>query len=126
MSNREIDVTIPASFLAAPRRFALDVVNSANVVSNSTDFTVLESIAIPACSGNNAAPGAVAIDEQRNWRSSRIPVARTFPSSVSSRTPPTGLSLTVYPQERDLPVSRSFRVSDFAVVTNSRPGPPRS
>jgi DNA-binding beta-propeller fold protein YncE len=66
VSNREIDVTIPASFLATPRRFALDVVNSASVASNVTDFTVLESVPVPACSGVNAAPGAVAIDEQRN------------------------------------------------------------
>ena len=66
ISNREIDVTIPASFLTTPRRYGLDVVNSSNVGSNVTDFTVLESVPIPACSGTNAAPGAVAIDEQRN------------------------------------------------------------
>ena len=35
ISSREIDVTIPSSFLVAPRRFALDVVNGAGVVSNS-------------------------------------------------------------------------------------------
>ncbi|MDP9338566.1 MAG: hypothetical protein M3P45_06830 [Acidobacteriota bacterium] len=66
VSNREIDVTIPASFLATPRRFGLDVVNGAGVSSNVTDFTVLESVPVPACSGTEAAPGAVAIDEQRN------------------------------------------------------------
>ena len=66
VSNREIDVTIPASFLSVPRRFGLDVVNGSNVASNITDFTVLESVPVPACSGTGAAPGAVAIDEQRN------------------------------------------------------------
>jgi DNA-binding beta-propeller fold protein YncE len=66
ISNREIDVTIPASFLAVPRRYGLDVVNGSNVVSNATDFTVLESVPVPACSGTASAPGAVAIDEQRN------------------------------------------------------------
>ena len=66
ISSREIDATIPASFLTTPRRYALDVVNGSNVGSNVTDFTVLESVAIPACSGTGAAPGAVAIDEQRN------------------------------------------------------------
>jgi DNA-binding beta-propeller fold protein YncE len=66
VSAREIDATIPASFLAAPRRFALDVVNSTGVVSNSTDFSVIEAIPIPACSGTASAPGAVAIDQQRN------------------------------------------------------------
>jgi DNA-binding beta-propeller fold protein YncE len=36
------------------------------VASNITDFTVLESVPVPACSGTAAAPGAVAIDDQRN------------------------------------------------------------
>jgi DNA-binding beta-propeller fold protein YncE len=66
VSAREIDVTIPASFLTAPRRFALDVVNSTGVISNSTDFSVIEAVPIPACSGTASAPGAVAIDQQRN------------------------------------------------------------
>ena len=66
VSAREIDATIPSSFLTAPRRFALDVVNSTGVVSNSTDFSVIEAVPIPACSGTASAPGAVAIDEQRN------------------------------------------------------------
>jgi DNA-binding beta-propeller fold protein YncE len=66
LSAREIDATIPPSFLTAPRRFALDVVNSTGVVSNSTDFTVIEAVPIPTCSGTASAPGAVAIDQQRN------------------------------------------------------------
>jgi DNA-binding beta-propeller fold protein YncE len=66
LSAREIDATIPSSLLTAPRRFALDVVNSTGVVSNSTDFSVIEAVPIPACSGTASAPGAVAIDEQRN------------------------------------------------------------
>jgi len=66
VSAREIDANIPSSFLTGPRRFALDVVNSTGVVSNSTDFTVIEAIPIPACSGTASAPGAVAIDQQRN------------------------------------------------------------
>lgn len=66
VSSRELDVTIPSTFLTAPRRYALDVVNSASIGSNVTDFTVIQSVAIPACSGTDAAPGAVAIDEQRN------------------------------------------------------------
>ncbi len=66
VSSREIDVTIPASFLAAPHRYALDVVNGSNIPSNNTDFTVIESVPISACSGTAAAPGAVAIDDVRN------------------------------------------------------------
>jgi DNA-binding beta-propeller fold protein YncE len=66
VSAREIDANIPSSFLTGPRRFALDVVNSTGVVSNSTDFTVIEAVPIPACSGTASAPGAVAIDQQLN------------------------------------------------------------
>jgi DNA-binding beta-propeller fold protein YncE len=66
VSPREIDVTIPASFLETPRRYALDVVSGAGVASNNTDFTVVEAVPIPACSGTAAAPGAVAIDQVRN------------------------------------------------------------
>jgi len=66
VSAREIDATIPSSFLTSPRRFALDVVNSTGIVSNSTDFSVIEAVPIPACSGTASAPGSVAIDEQRN------------------------------------------------------------
>jgi DNA-binding beta-propeller fold protein YncE len=66
VSAREIDANIPSSFLTGPRRFALDVVNSAGVASNSTDFTVIEAVPIPACSGTASAPGAVAIDQQLN------------------------------------------------------------
>ena len=66
VSAREIDATIPSSFLTVPRRFALDVVNGAGVVSNSTDFTVIEAVPIPACSGTASAPGAVAIDQHLN------------------------------------------------------------
>jgi DNA-binding beta-propeller fold protein YncE len=66
VSAREIDANIPSSLLTGPRRFALDVVNSTGIVSNSTDFTVIEAVPIPACSGTPSAPGAVAIDQQRN------------------------------------------------------------
>jgi DNA-binding beta-propeller fold protein YncE len=66
VSAREIDANIPSSFLTGPRRFALDVVNSTGILSNSTDFTVIEAVPIPACSGTASAPGAVAIDQQLN------------------------------------------------------------
>jgi DNA-binding beta-propeller fold protein YncE len=81
VSNQELDVTIPVSIpdaaapggtlgiLDGPHHFALDVV-TAGVASNVTDFTVVEEIPIPACSGTTvptaAAPGGVAIDELHN------------------------------------------------------------
>jgi len=77
VSNQELDVTIPVSIpdaaapggtlgiLTGPHHFALDVVTG-GVGSNVMDFTVLEEIPIPACSGTAAAPGGVAIDELHN------------------------------------------------------------
>ena len=81
VSNQELDVTIPVSIpdaaapggtlgiLDGPHHFALDVVTG-GVASNVMDFTVLEEIPIPACSGTAtttaAAPGGVAIDELHN------------------------------------------------------------
>ncbi len=59
-------MTIPRFIPQRPARYALDVVSSAGVVSNNTDFTVIESVPIPACSGTAAGPNAVAIDDQRN------------------------------------------------------------
>jgi len=65
----ELDVTIPASFLGMPRHFALDVINSAGVGSNATDFTVVQTIDVSGgCSGAaTPQPSGVAIDEQRNF-----------------------------------------------------------
>ena len=79
VSSEELDVTIPVTMpnpnpggpnpigiLTGPRHFALDVVNNAGIGSNVMDFTVVEEIPIPACSGTAAAPGGVAIDELHN------------------------------------------------------------
>jgi DNA-binding beta-propeller fold protein YncE len=67
VSNGEIDASVPASFLGVPRRYALDVVVG-GVGSNSTDFTVVESVDLkPSCgSSSTPQPGAVAIDTTRN------------------------------------------------------------
>jgi DNA-binding beta-propeller fold protein YncE len=77
VSNQELDVTIPVSIpdaaapggtlgiLDGPHHFALDVVTGA-VGSNVMDFTVIEEVPLPACSGAAAAPGGVAIDELHN------------------------------------------------------------
>ncbi len=68
VSSTELDVTIPASFLAVPRRFALDVINSSGVQSNATDFSVLQAIDVSKnCSATKKPqPGAVAIDNVRD------------------------------------------------------------
>jgi DNA-binding beta-propeller fold protein YncE len=77
ISSEELDVTIPVTMpnpsgpnpigiLTGPRHFAFDVVNNLGVGSNVMDFTVVEEIPIPACSGTAAAPGGVVIDELHN------------------------------------------------------------
>ncbi len=63
ISDREIDVTIPAAFLASPRRFALDVVNGG--MSNASDFSVAQSVDLSGVCATPSAPSGVAIDEDR-------------------------------------------------------------
>ncbi len=68
-SGREVDVTIPASFLAAPHHYALDVLAS-GAQSNVVDFLVIQSVDLSkVCtdsSGNpvNTQPSSVAIADQ--------------------------------------------------------------
>lgn len=65
-NDRQLAVTIPASFLAGPRRYSLDVVNG-GVVSNSMDLTVVQAVPIPSSAGcANPAPAAVAIDPEQD------------------------------------------------------------
>ena len=65
VNNREIDVTIPKAFLAAPHRYAADVINGSGVQSNVTDFFVIKSVDMTtACSGGNPQPSSIAIADQ--------------------------------------------------------------
>ena len=68
VSDRELDVTIPAAFLSAPHRYALDgvsVVNGTAYQSNATDFFVVLAVDMKtACSGGNPLPNSVAIADQ--------------------------------------------------------------
>ena len=67
VSNNEIDASVPASFLTVPRRYALDVIVG-GVGSNSTDFSVIQSVDLkPSCgSTSTPQPGSVALDTTRN------------------------------------------------------------
>jgi DNA-binding beta-propeller fold protein YncE len=67
-NGTEIDGTVNPAFLTQPRHFALDVVVN-GVGSNATDLTVVQVIDVSGgCSGTSTPqPGAVAIDEQRNF-----------------------------------------------------------
>jgi DNA-binding beta-propeller fold protein YncE len=67
--GREVDVTIPPSFLSVPHKFALDVVSN-NAASNAADFFVIQEVPLSkVCtdsSGNptNTQPSSVAIADQ--------------------------------------------------------------
>jgi YVTN family beta-propeller protein len=63
--GRQLDITIPASFLAAPRRFALDVVNG-GTNSNAIGFTVAQAVDVTGTGCAAPRPGAVAIDAERD------------------------------------------------------------
>jgi DNA-binding beta-propeller fold protein YncE len=63
-NGRKITATIPASFLSAPHRFALDVI-SGGVQSNATDFIVIKSVDMTvACNPGPPTPSSVAIADQ--------------------------------------------------------------
>ena len=68
VSEREIDVTIPAAFLSAPHRYSVDLTSTFNgnsVPSNTTDFIVVQAIDLSkVCAGGNVQPSAVAIADQ--------------------------------------------------------------
>ena len=65
VSSRLLTATIPASFLATPHRFALDIVNGSGVQSNATDFIVIKAVSMaPACAGTSQQPSSVAIADQ--------------------------------------------------------------
>jgi DNA-binding beta-propeller fold protein YncE len=64
VSDRQINATIPASFLASPHRYSVDIVNG-SVGSNSTDFFVIKAVDLKTvCSGGNPQPSSVAIADQ--------------------------------------------------------------
>ncbi len=68
-NGRQLTATVPSTLLAAPRRFALDVVNSSGLQSNVADLAVVQAVAAPTtgCTAPTLpAPRAVAIDAERN------------------------------------------------------------
>ena len=67
-NGREVDVTIPPSFLAVPHHYALDVLSN-GAASNVADFIVIESVDLSkVCSSSgspvNTMPSSVAIADQ--------------------------------------------------------------
>ncbi len=100
--GREVDITIPASFLTAPRRYALDVLNAGNL-SNATDFTVVGALDMTAaCPGTNPIPSGVAIDDVRELavvanagcnNISLIDLATMTAQTIAVGTAPTGVDV---------------------------------
>lgn len=70
VSERQLTVTIPASFRTFPHRFALDVINGKGVQSNATDFIVIQAVDMSRvctdANGNsvNTLPTSVALADQ--------------------------------------------------------------
>ena len=65
VNNRNLRVAVPASFLAGPHRYAVDVINGSGVRSNSTDFFVIKSVDLStACTGSTVQPSSVGIADQ--------------------------------------------------------------
>ncbi|MGH9742871.1 MAG: hypothetical protein ACRD51_11020, partial [Candidatus Acidiferrum sp.] len=68
VSNRILTVTIPASYLSFPHRYALEAVNGTGVESNVTDFFVIQAVDMTtACTPampNTQHPSSVAIADQ--------------------------------------------------------------
>ena len=63
-SSRQLTVTIPATFLASPRRYSLEVSNDGVTFSNSEDFTVVGAVPVPCTSATGASQlSAVAAGE---------------------------------------------------------------
>jgi len=63
-SGRLITATIPASFLAAPHHYALDVISGGSP-SNASEFFVIKAVDMSvACTGGPATPSSVAIADQ--------------------------------------------------------------
>jgi DNA-binding beta-propeller fold protein YncE len=60
LSSRQIVATVPGVLLDAPRRYIVQVQNSASSVSNVTDLTVIQAVPV------GAAPVGVAVDTDRD------------------------------------------------------------
>ena len=68
VSDRKLTAVAPAALLSTARRFAVDVENPGGIVSNFSDFTVIQSVDVAAGTGCTEAPRptGVGIDTQQN------------------------------------------------------------
>jgi hypothetical protein len=66
VNTRQLTVTIPATHLSFPHRFALDLVNGSGVQSNATDFFLIQAVDLSQVCTSTAGtqPSSVAIADQ--------------------------------------------------------------
>jgi hypothetical protein len=66
VSSRQLTVTIPAASLSFPHKYALDMVNGSGVISNPTDFFVIQAVDLSqVCTvSGGTMPSSVAIADQ--------------------------------------------------------------
>lgn len=68
VTDRQMTVVVPATLLNAPRRFAVDVMNTSSpgTVSNVEGLSVVQAVNLTGAACPNPTPGAVAVDDVRN------------------------------------------------------------
>jgi DNA-binding beta-propeller fold protein YncE len=64
VNNREVDITVPHTFLALPHHYSVDVRNGNGVTSGVTDFFVITSIDMTSATCSAPQPSSVAIADQ--------------------------------------------------------------
>lgn len=66
VTDRQMNVVVPASLLTSPRRFAVDVINPDGSMSNTEGFSVVQPVDLTSAGCPSPSPSAVAIDDVRN------------------------------------------------------------
>jgi DNA-binding beta-propeller fold protein YncE len=130
VSSRQLTVTIPASFLSMPHRYAVDVINGSGVQSNATDFFVIKAVDMTvACTSSTPMPSSVAIADQftnqpfspiavvSNSGCNNISIIDINPQSPTFGTVQSSIAVGANPQ--GVAVSPRF---GFAVVANHDDG----
>ncbi|HVO57748.1 MAG TPA: hypothetical protein VMT51_08650 [Dongiaceae bacterium] len=110
VNSRILRVTIPASFLGMPHRYAVSVTNGSGSKSNATDFFVIKAVDLTtACSGGKPLPSSVAIADQ-------LPGQSFAPIAVVSNSGCNNISLV------DInPASANFGKVKSSIATGTAP-----
>lgn len=64
--DRQLNATVPASLLTAPRLFAVDVANTSGGATNAEDLTVEQSVDVTSAACPIPEPSGVSVDPQQN------------------------------------------------------------